>query len=446
MRLTLRNLLAWLHGLMSPQDQAAFDELVRTTPKVQPLVDRCKTLYKSRLAAPALDQQSPLHAAESIAAYLDFGMADNQVAAFEKAALASDEQLAEVVACHQIVGDSQAHALAAKTAISRERLLKIGTQQSDALAMVAKEVADGKHGAAVEKPQAELVGAASLGRSEKMEDSGDLSTYLSDTDDEEELSLDAVAARAQQVQQQAVAAAASTFATGATTSTMPRVTMYGSKDPFKQATKAPALLEEKKPPNPMPLIAGAAGGGVLVVGLLIWVVASMFSGGGGGGKPVKQGPHIWGVSTADGKPTAELSGRITFQAGEAGAPVADRGAIVLVWPVNPSEEMPKLTTIRLRQDLDAKQQDAYNKNLTFAKADDDGKYQMRMFDYPEYHVVIISQRGLTNNPKTWGDTIEKMQSQIEDPAGLVGSQLYDYKLLTMPAEKKATLDHTIKGE
>jgi hypothetical protein len=39
-----------------------------------------------------------------------------------------------------------------------------------------------------------------------------------------------------------------------------------------------------------------------------------------------------------------------------------------------------------------------------------------------------------------------MQSQIEDPAGLVGSQLYDYKLLTMPAEKKATLDHTIKGE
>jgi hypothetical protein len=432
---------------MSPQDKAAFDELVRTTPKVQPLVERCQTLHKSRLAAPSLDQQSPLHTAESIAAYLDFGMADSQVAAFEKAALASDEQLAEVVACHQIVGNSQAHALAATTAINRERFLKIGTQQSDALAAVAKEVADGKHGAAVAKPQGELVGAASLGRSEKMEDSGDLSTYLSDTDDEEELSLDAVAARAQQVQQQAVATAASTFSTGASTSTMPRVTMYGSKDPFKQATKAPTLLDdEKKKPNQMPLIAGAAGGGVLVLGLVVWVAASMFSGGDGKGKPAKQGPHIWGVSAADGKPTVELQGRITFQAGEAGAPVADRGAIVLVWPVNPTDEMPKLTTIRLRQDLDAKQQDVYNKNLTFAKADEDGKFQMRMFEYPEYHVVIISQRGLTNNPKTWGDTIEKMQSQIEDPAGLVGSQLYDYKLLTMPSEKKATLDHTIKGE
>jgi hypothetical protein len=134
MRLTLRNLLAWLHGLMSPQDKAAFDDLVRSSPKVQPLIDRCQTLHKSRLAAPAVDQASPLHAAESIAAYLDFGMADTQIAAFEKAALASDEQLAEVVACHQIVADANAHQAAANIPINRERLLKIGSQQSDALA------------------------------------------------------------------------------------------------------------------------------------------------------------------------------------------------------------------------------------------------------------------------------------------------------------------------
>jgi hypothetical protein len=226
---------------------------------------------------------------------------------------------------------------------------------------------------------------------------------------------------------------------------MPRVTMYGSRDPFKNERKAPVLMPEEKKPSQMPLIAGGAGAGVLVLGLVVWGVASMFSGG-GGNKPNKpQGPHMWGVAAGD-KPTVELRGQITFQAGDAGSPVPDGGAIVLAWPVDPTEEMPKITTSRLRDGINMQQQETYNTNLIFAKAEKDGRYQMRMYEHPEYHVVIISQRGITNNPKTWGDTIEKMQSQIEDPAGLVGSQLYDYKLLTMPAEKTATLDHTIKAE
>jgi hypothetical protein len=286
-----------------------------------------------------------------------------------------------------------------------------------------------------------------------MQDSGDLSELLDDDDDE--LSVAAVHDREREKEQQAVAAAASAFAAGrggsastamadtAVATTKPRLTSYGTRDPYKQATAGPALLEEKSTLAELPVaLLGAVAGGVLVLGLVGWLIVSSLSGPSRSGT---QGEKVYGVSESAGD-TCELSGTITFTTG-GGAPLPDSGALVLAWPVGESHASKTVrSAVDVMQDADSGMQSAYNEQLVVAKTDDNGRYRMRMHKNTEFHVVILSQHVQTDKPVLWGDTINELKTHVEDPATLVGRRVYQYQRLTMPDSGQATLDYTFSSD
>jgi hypothetical protein len=438
MRLTLRNLLAYLHGALSPENHAAMEALIKATPRIQTLIDRCKDLPKYRLAAPAIEQAQPLHQAETVAMYLDFTLPDDQVAPFEKAVLASDELLAEVVTAHRCLTEVLAQRIVATDQVKRERFVAL-VQTKDAALAEAPQLATAS------AANTDFVTSASLREAQTdAHDSGDLTGYLSDIDDDEELSLDAAEQRARASEEQAIAAAASAYATGTTATALPRVSVYSSPtEHFRHSEPPPPELFaqeqplETQPKSKMPLIAGAAGGGVLVLGLVLWVVSSLFS---GSTATQPQGPHTYGVDTSLG-PTCELHGSVRYQSGGS-APSADVGALIVAWPVTQTIDSVPLSTQTILEKLEEKQQSAYNRNLVVAKTDDDGNYRLRMLENTEFYVMILSQRSTTTNPKTWGEAAEAIAVHVEDPVVLIGQRNYHFQKLTMPGEKQATLDHT----
>ncbi len=432
MRLTLRNLLAYLHGTLEPEQEAAFAQLVQSTPRVQLLIDRCRNLAAKRLAAPDLEQTLPQYQAETVAKYLDFTLPDDQLAAFEKAALASDEQLAEIVDGHSVLADVIKSRVSIAAPSYRDRLLKLveHAHEPEPVATAASAVAKSKSDFA---PVAPAIKA-------DLQDSGDLTEYLSDVDDEEELSLDAIQNRAKAVEKRAMAAAAHSYTAGGGTVTATaaaRAAVYEQQEAYNYESPIADVGLKKKQPLPTPVLAGIGGGAVLVLGIVAWLGSMLFA---GKGDPTG-GPFYYGISAAPGKAVCELRGLIQFQPG-VGSPSPDVGAIVIAWPVTPSAEANRLTTAVLLEDLDAKRQNPYNEMLVAAKCDDDGRFQMRMHEHGEFHVMILSQRASTTNPKTWGEAVEAIASQLEDPVPLIASRKYEYRKLTMPSEHQATLDYT----
>jgi hypothetical protein len=427
MRLTLRNLLAYLHGAAAAEHLAAIEALVQKTPRIQPLIDRCRQLSARPLPAPALDQTAALHQAETVAMYLDFTLPDEQVGAFEKVVLASDELLAEIIACHKVLADVVTQRAVVQINVNRDRILQLAATHVVTPVLPAREVA---------AQQTAFV----VANQEAMHDSGDLTNYLDGEDDGEVLSLDAAEERARLAEQRAAQEAATSYSSGAAgqTATATRMAPYGARDPFKTAaSKVPEALLKREKPSQMPKIAGIAGGGVLVIGALIWMASGMFSGPSGKTKP--RGPFVYGVEESSG-PTCMLIGKIQYQP-EGASPSADAGALVLAWPVNATSEK-RLSRAEILDGIRAQRQNPYNLNLVIAKADDDGNFRMRLLDASEYNVVTISQRATTDTPKTWGEAIDAMQQQIEDPVPLIGQKTYKFERLTMPSEKRATLDHT----
>jgi hypothetical protein len=285
-----------------------------------------------------------------------------------------------------------------------------------------------------------------------MQDSGDLSQLLDDEDDEE-LSADMARDREREQEQQAVAAAASAFSTrggGTSTATAdtpqattkPRLTSYGTRDPYKQATKGPALLDEKSKATQLPVgMIGAAAGGIVVVGLVGWLIMSGLSGPPSQGS---QGQQVYGISDSSGD-VCELSGTITFSNGT--SPLPDNGALVLAWPVGESHASKAVrSAVDVMQDANSGTQSAYNEQLVVAKTDDDGRFRMRMHKNTEFHIVIFSQRVQTDKPVLWGDTINELKTHVEDPATLVGRRIYQYERVSMPDNGQATLDYTFFSE
>lgn len=442
MRLTLRNLLAYMHQMMSPEDMAAFDALVKTTPKVQTLIERCRNLpQRADLAAPDVDANGK-HSADAVSCYLDFCLADEHLPDFEKGALASDELMAEISACHRMVGDVLSGRVPKQSPTWRERMIAVvSTAQSQSEENREETASTANH-------DQHLGSMSQAGQIERMalQDSGELSQLLDDEDDEE-LSLDVARDRERQKEQQAVAEAASAFVSGGggtataatpSTTTKQRLTAYGTRDPYKQAVKGPALLEKpEKQPIPVALVGGAAGG-VLALGLVVWLIMSAMS---GPPRPTNSGQKIYGItdSSAD---TCEMSGTITFGLGGA-APLPDNGALVMAWPVGESHASQTVrSAVDVMQDVESGMQSAYNEQFVVAKTDDDGRYRMRMHDNTEFHVVILSQRVQTDKPVTWGDTINELKRHVEDPATLVGRRVYHYQKVTMPENGQATVDYT----
>ncbi len=475
MRLTLRNLLAYLHEVMSPDDRAKFAPLVSSGARVQQLLERCKTVGKSpTLPAPALDQAHERHAADTVGRYLDFQLPDAELAPFERAALDSDEQLAEIVDCHRMLSDIVSNKVIEQSPTWKPRLYALLTQQPPAakapavtaskLAVSAVSAADDDEYALAPVADEAAVTAlkdvpaveAGADRAEdpaiddqraiaesRMEDSGDLSQLLDD--DDEELSEEAARAREKKIQQEVVAEQFASVTSGgggsspvSTAVAATKLTNYGVRDPYKDRTApAPVPITMQEPKFelavPLPMLIGGGVGAVAVLALIVMLGMWMFS---GPSKPRSTGPFVYGI--AEGENTVEMNGFVSYAIG--GSPTPDAGAIIAVWPVD-AEPVTKLTAVNVMEGLNNKQQNPYNEQLVVAKTDERGQFRLRMHKHDAYHVMVISQGMLSDIAKTWTDEINSMKTQVEDPASLVGQRVYYYTKITTPPDGVISLDH-----
>ena len=103
MRLTLRTLLAYLDDILKPADAKDIGEQLAASPKGAELAEKIREVVRKRRLT-GLDVADTRTAdANASAEYLDNSLPAPQVAELEQRAMASDDLLAEVAACHQIL-------------------------------------------------------------------------------------------------------------------------------------------------------------------------------------------------------------------------------------------------------------------------------------------------------------------------------------------------------
>jgi len=107
MRLTLRTLLAWKDGLLSPDEARELGAKVEASVAARHLAERIKNAV-ARGPLPAVDTDP-----NTVAEYLDNCLAAESLVPFERGCLESEARLAEVAACHQLLAEFiQAEAVA----------------------------------------------------------------------------------------------------------------------------------------------------------------------------------------------------------------------------------------------------------------------------------------------------------------------------------------------
>ncbi|MFO0918398.1 MAG: hypothetical protein U0872_08795 [Planctomycetaceae bacterium] len=104
MRLTLRTLLAYLDDVLEPSETKEIGQKIKESPMAATLVSRIReVMRRRRLNAPELDGPGIGIDPNLVAQYLDNSLPAEAVASIERVFLESDQQLAEVAACHQIL-------------------------------------------------------------------------------------------------------------------------------------------------------------------------------------------------------------------------------------------------------------------------------------------------------------------------------------------------------
>ncbi|MEI8318799.1 MAG: hypothetical protein WCH79_12720, partial [Planctomycetia bacterium] len=110
MRLTLRTLLAWMDGVLPPDEQSQLGEKVEGSPVACQLVTRIGACVGNpHLSAPRINGKGLAVDPDTVAQYLDNTLASERLEAFETICLESDMHLAEVAACHAILAEVAKH-------------------------------------------------------------------------------------------------------------------------------------------------------------------------------------------------------------------------------------------------------------------------------------------------------------------------------------------------
>ena len=104
MRLTLRTLLAYLDDVLEPADTKIIGQKIQESSMAQLLVSRIReVMRRRRLKAPEVFGPEMGIDPNIVSQYLDTTLPPSRYADVERVLLASDELLAEVAACHQVL-------------------------------------------------------------------------------------------------------------------------------------------------------------------------------------------------------------------------------------------------------------------------------------------------------------------------------------------------------
>jgi hypothetical protein len=445
-RLTLRNLLAYLHEMMSAADRAEFEQLIESAPRVRALLERCKRVTRQReLKVLAVEESNPLYDADAVANYIDFAMADSLLPAFEKGALESDEQLAEIVDCHGLLADVVRQRVADERPTWKPRLLALVAQRSLAGAETHEQPSRDMTAENDETEQtigsySEAFNIERAANGPTSQSSPDLSQYLLD-DDEGEISQEAADVREKDQARAAIAGGPGAVAAhGAHPPAYKQLAAFTAQDHHvPPGIREPKKRKRKGKPGLRPwmytAICGGTAAGLLLIWLIVYIVIAPPT-------PQAQGAFWYGVPADPNVATCEITGRLTVSA--SGSPVVDAGALVVVWPDDVPAQA-KVSAEQVQLDAASRKKNTQKPYFVAAVTDAQGEFRIRMLNHDQFHVLALSRRLQVNSPPNWNQAVEEVSVHVSNPEALVDDRIFRYEVVDIDQSRKANLRWTLQS-